>query len=81
MTVAVSDPLDLDALEEVRYLVGKQIHPICASIELIKEAIESCYGQKEDATKKLIATLRESRHPLWKKRKDTICSSRPLILL
>ncbi|MFS8564309.1 MAG: type II secretion system ATPase GspE [Rhabdochlamydiaceae bacterium] len=61
MTVAVSDPLDLDALEEVRYLVGKQIHPICASIELIKEAIESCYGQKEDATKKLIATLREKQ--------------------
>ena len=61
MTVAVSDPLDLDALEEVRYLVGKQINPVCALPDIIKEAIESCYGQKEDVAKKLIATLREKQ--------------------
>ncbi len=59
--VAISDPLALDALEEVRYLVGKPTKPICAPIELIKEAIELCYGQKEDVAKKLIATLRENQ--------------------
>ena len=59
--VAISDPLDLDSLEEVRYLTGKQTKPIGAPAELIKESIESCYGQKEDVAKKLIATLRETQ--------------------
>ena len=61
LIVATSDPLDLDALEEVRYLTGKEIKAVCAEPELIKEAIESCYEQKEDVTKKLIATLREKQ--------------------
>jgi general secretion pathway protein E len=61
LILAISDPLDLDAIEEVRYLIGKQIKPVCASPELIKEAIESCYEQKEDVAKKLIATLRETQ--------------------
>ena len=61
MIVAISDPLNLEALEEVRYLVGKPVKPVCTPLDVIKEAIEVCYGQKEDVAKQLIAILREKQ--------------------
>lgn len=45
--VAVSDPLDLEGLEEVRLAIGKEVIPRLASLKTIKEGIEICYQQGE----------------------------------
>ncbi len=55
--VATWDPQDLEALEEVRVLLGKAIEEVVAPKSAIETAIESCYHQKEDETSKLIASF------------------------
>ncbi len=55
--VAHLRPFDLELLEEVRYLTGKEIQEILTSKQAIEEAIELCYHQKENVASELIATL------------------------
>lgn len=55
--VAISDPLDIEALEEVRVLIGQEIQEILSSKGAIEEAIEKCYHQKQEETSELIASL------------------------
>jgi general secretion pathway protein E len=57
LVVAIADPLDLETLEEVRCLTGKEVKEVVALKTAIEEAIERCYHQKEDAASKLIASL------------------------
>ena len=57
LLVAISNPLDLEAVEEVRCLTGLEIKEVCASRMLLEEAIEKCYHQKEDVASQLIASL------------------------
>lgn len=57
ITVAVADPLDIDAVEELRLLLKKPINPIYCPHALIESAIEKCYHQKEDETKRLFSDL------------------------
>ncbi len=59
LIVALSNPLDLESLEEVRCLTGKEIAEVVASKGDLEEAIEKCYHQKEDAASQLIASLHE----------------------
>lgn len=59
LLVALEDPLDLEAIEEIRFLTGKKIQEICAPGKVILSSIERCYHQKEDAASTLIATLKE----------------------
>jgi len=59
LVVALEDPLNLEALDEVRYITGKKTQEICASHEAIEWGIEQCYHQKEDATSSLLATLKQ----------------------
>ncbi len=58
LIIALEDPLDFEAIEEVSYLTGKKNRQICAPREAIEAGIERCYHQKEDATSSLIATLK-----------------------
>lgn len=60
ITVAVSDPLDLDSLEELRLYLQKQVHPVYCCRSLIEAAIEKCYRQKEGEAKKLFSDLPSS---------------------
>ncbi len=57
--VALADPLQLDALEEARTLLGKPLREQLVSHTLLEEAIELCYHQKESATSDLLATLQK----------------------
>lgn len=57
VTVAVSDPLDIDSLEELRLLLKKPINPIYCPYPAIESAIERCYHQKEGETKALFSEL------------------------
>jgi general secretion pathway protein E len=56
-TVAISDPLDVESLDELRLYLKKTIYPIYCSRALIESAIEQCYHQKEDETKRLFTDL------------------------
>ncbi len=60
LLVAMADPLDLETLEEVRALTGKEIKEVFALKETIDEAIERCYHQKENAASQLLASLRHN---------------------
>jgi len=57
VTVAVSDPLDLDSLEEIRLLLKKPVIPVYCPKEAILAAIERCYQQKEEETKRFFSDL------------------------
>lgn len=59
--VAVADPLDIDSLEELRLLLKKSITPIYCPHATIEAAIERCYHQKEEETKKLFTDLEKGR--------------------
>ncbi len=61
VTVAVADPLDLESLEELRLLLKKSVHPIYCSKGMIEAAIEQCYHQKEEETKRLFTDLDKGR--------------------
>lgn len=57
VVVAVADPLDIESLEELRLLLKKSINPIYCSHGAIESAIERCYHQKEEETKRLFTDL------------------------
>lgn len=61
VTVAVADPLDLDAIEELRLLLKKPINPVYCPLVLIESAIEQCYHQKEEETKRLFTDLQKGK--------------------
>ncbi len=57
VTVAVTDPLDIESLDELRLLLKKNINPIYCPPALIESAIELCYHQKEGETERLFTDL------------------------
>jgi len=57
LLVAITDPLALEALEEVRLLTGKKIKEVLAPQMELDAAIERCYHQRESATTKLFDSL------------------------
>jgi len=59
MVVALANPLDFEAIEEARCLLGQEIQEVLASKELLEEAIEHCYHQHENAASELIASLQQ----------------------
>jgi len=64
ITVATSDVLDLDSLEELRLLLKKTITPIYCPKTVLEAAIERCYQQKEEETKRFFSDLeKESATP------------------
>lgn len=60
LIIAVADLLDLEAIEEVRLLVGCAVKELLASREALEEAIERCYHQSEGAASELVDSLRRS---------------------
>ncbi len=55
VTVALSDPLDIDGVEELRLLLKKKINPIYCPQALVESAIERCYHQKAGETEALFS--------------------------
>jgi general secretion pathway protein E len=55
--VAVADPLDLEPLEELRYLLECPIKPVYSSKEAILSAIHDSYEREHGAASRLIAHL------------------------
>lgn len=59
IVVAVEDPLNMEALEELRALLQKPLKEIGTSKEALDAAIELCFHQKNDAASSLITHLKE----------------------
>jgi general secretion pathway protein E len=53
--VAVSDPLNITPIDELRLFFDKNVTPIYCSKKILDEAIELCYHQKQEDTKKLFS--------------------------
>ena len=56
-TVAISDPLDFDSIAELKILLKKKIKLIFCPRPSIETAIERCYHQNEEETKRLFSDL------------------------
>ena len=59
LTVAISDPSDLDAIDGLRHVLNKEIQIMVASEEDIATAINKYYGAKDDAVGKMIQDITE----------------------
>ncbi|MBI3508944.1 MAG: type II secretion system ATPase GspE [Chlamydiia bacterium] len=57
VVAALCDPLNLEALEELRFLLKTAIHPVFCTQEALDIAIEKCYQQKEEETKRFFSDL------------------------
>lgn len=57
LLVALADPLNTQALEELRTLLPYPLKPAFAPKELLLQAIEQCYNQTEGTALQLIADL------------------------
>ncbi|GAB4238080.1 MAG: GspE/PulE family protein [Chlamydiales bacterium] len=58
--VAVADPLNLAPLEEVRYMLGREVRAAYAPKDTILSAINDCYNMQEGAASQLLADLQDS---------------------
>ncbi len=57
ITIALADPLNLNAVDELRMILDKEIKTVIAPEEEIQHAIDACYHQKEGAASQFIANL------------------------
>ncbi|HEY4832385.1 MAG TPA: GspE/PulE family protein, partial [Waddliaceae bacterium] len=55
--VAVSDPLNLEPLEDLRHMLDKEIKAVYSPKEVILHAIGECYNQETGAASEWIASL------------------------
>lgn len=70
LIVAISDPLDYEVVTELRMLLKKPIKPVFASKSVIETAIERCYHQREEETKRLFSDL-EKESALQREEEET----------
>jgi len=54
ITVAIADPLNLYAIDELRLLLGQDVHVVIASSQDISDAIKRFYGVGADTVERLV---------------------------
>jgi type II secretion system protein E len=59
LIVAVSDPLDIDTIDSLSFLLQREIELVCASPEKIRQALIKYYGTADEASD---ALLQQSGH-------------------
>ncbi len=59
----MTHPFDLETLEEVRCMTGREISEVIAPRAALEEAIELCYHQKENEASEYIASLQQENNP------------------
>ena len=57
LTVAVSDPLDIDSVDSLSFLLQREIELVCSSPEKIREALIKYYGTADEASDVLAERL------------------------
>ncbi len=59
VVVALLNPFDIEALEEVGYLLSSEIEEVLTTRAALEAAIELCYHQKENEASEYIASLQK----------------------
>lgn len=54
---AMSDPFDLEPLEELKHMLDQTVRPVYVPDEFLQAAIHECYNKESGATSELIARL------------------------
>ncbi|MDQ6654448.1 MAG: GspE/PulE family protein [Verrucomicrobiota bacterium] len=57
ITVALVDPFDLQAAEDLRFALGKDIHVVVAATEQVEERISRCYGSDTSSMEDILKQL------------------------
>ena len=57
LVVAISDPLNFDTLDNLRFLLKREIETVCATPEQIKQALVKYYGSADEAADVLMGGL------------------------
>jgi type IV pilus assembly protein PilB len=57
LIVAVSDPLDIDTVDSLSFLLQREIEVVCASPEKIRQALIKYYGTADDASDVLVQQI------------------------
>lgn len=57
VVIALSNPLDLEAIEELKLTLGRRLRFVYAPETVVEEAIEICYQQKEGEAQKLFTNV------------------------
>jgi type IV pilus assembly protein PilB len=59
LTVAISDPLDVDTVDSLRYILKMNVEPVVASKAEIDAALERYYGSSEDTVENMLQEITE----------------------
>ena len=57
LVIAISDPLDFDTLDNLRFLLKREMEMVCSTPEQIKTALIKYYGNAEEAGDVLLGAL------------------------
>jgi type II secretion system protein E len=57
LIVAVSDPLDIDTIDSLSFLLQREIELVCASPEKIRQALIKYYGTADEASEVLLQQI------------------------
>ena len=57
LVIAISDPLDFDTLDNLRFLLKREMEMVCSTPEQIKQALIKYYGNAEEAGDVLLGAL------------------------
>ncbi len=60
LTVALIDPLDLRAAEDLRFALGKEVHVVVAPCHQIEENLRRCYGTETSSVEDVLKHLGEA---------------------
>ena len=59
LTIAMVDPTNVFAMDDIKFMTGFNIEPVVASEAAIGEAIKKFYGAEQDQVKKMVEQLNE----------------------
>jgi type II secretion system protein E len=61
LTVALADPLNVHALDDLRLIIDGQVNPVIAPEDQVMAAIEKYYGVREETVDELIESMSEGK--------------------
>ena len=70
ITIALVDPLDPRAAEDLRFALGKDVHVIVAPIDQVEERIKRYYGSETSSMEEILKQLGEAGEELLSLRGD-----------
>ena len=59
ITVAISDPLDVDTVDSLRYILRMNVEPVVAAKNDIEDSIDRYYGKADDTVENMLQEITE----------------------